>query len=106
MSPPLSVGDLPMASSFPVAYDISMLFDPEMQQPHAGATQQHPPPTVVHQRQQRQVDDDHFMEGCSPTSIARGGGNGGLEAIAGEFMLPYLGRPSPTSSAIGNPLFE
>ncbi|KAK4741296.1 hypothetical protein SAY87_024884 [Trapa incisa] len=63
---PLSTIDIPTTSSFPTAYDISMLFDPAMQQSPLECMQQHPPPrAVIHQSQQRQMDPSHFMEGCS-----------------------------------------
>ncbi|KAK4788545.1 hypothetical protein SAY86_019864 [Trapa natans] len=106
MPSPLSIADLPAASSFPAAYDISMLFDPLMQQPSAGGVtqQQHtppppppppPPPAAIRHSQHRQMDPRHFMVGCSPTSAAREGGNGDLQALARELIHRHGSTSQP-----------
>lgn len=76
--PPLSIADLPSASSVPAAYDLSSLFDPMMQ------------PSWPNMQQQRQMDIRQF--GGSGGSSGTGGGD--LQALARE-LLHRRGSPPP-----------
>ncbi|KAH9733032.1 LOB domain-containing protein 18 [Citrus sinensis] len=69
-APPLSISDLPSASSMPATYDLSTLFDPMVQ----------PAPWAM---QQRQMDPRQF-------------GGGDLQAMARE-LLHRQGSPPPGS---------
>lgn len=77
--PPLSIADLPSASSMPAAYDLSSLFDP-MVQPSWAAMQQ------------RQMDPRQF--GGNSSSSPTGGGD--LQALARE-LLHRRRSPPPGS---------
>ncbi|CAK7347928.1 unnamed protein product [Dovyalis caffra] len=76
--PPLSIADLPSASSIPAAYDLSSLFDP-MVQPSWSM-------------QQRQMDPRQF--GGSGGSSGTSGGD--LQSLARE-LLHRRGSPPPGS---------
>ncbi|XWS45947.1 hypothetical protein CRYUN_Cryun14cG0023000 [Craigia yunnanensis] len=85
-SPPLSISDLPSASSMPATYDLSSLFDPMVQPSWA--------------MQQRQFDPRQLGESGSSSSTGRGD----LQALARELLhrqgspqLPCT-DPSPSSS--------
>lgn len=69
--PPLSISDLPSASSLPATYDLSSLFDPMAQPAWA--------------MQQQRLDHRQFAGGG-------GGGGGGSSAAAGEGDLQALAR--------------
>ncbi|XP_050237352.1 LOB domain-containing protein 18-like [Mercurialis annua] len=87
-SPPLSISDLPSASSVPATYDLSSLFDPMTQSSWA--------------MQQRQTDPRQFCGGNSGSSLAitgggSGGGGGDLQSLARE-LLHRHGSPPPSIS--------
>ncbi|KAJ0053832.1 hypothetical protein Pint_00262 [Pistacia integerrima] len=73
--PPLSISDLPSASSMPATYDLSSLFDPMVQPSWA--------------MQQRQMDPRQYGGPCSSPT---GGGGGDLQALARE-LLHRQGSP-------------
>ncbi|KAI3428990.1 LOB domain-containing protein [Psidium guajava] len=75
--PPLSIADLPSASSIPATYDLSSLFDPMAQ--------------AAWMVPQRQIDPCQF-EGGGGSSSAAGGGD--LNALARE-LLRRQGSPPP-----------
>ncbi|KAJ4727108.1 putative LOB domain-containing protein [Melia azedarach] len=75
--PPLSISDLPTASSTPATYDLSSLFDPMVQPPWA--------------MQQRQIDPRQFGGTCSSSM-----GGGDLQSLARE-LLHRQGSPPPGS---------
>ncbi|XWS35694.1 hypothetical protein CRYUN_Cryun20dG0018400 [Craigia yunnanensis] len=87
-SPPLSISDLPSASSMPATYDLWSLFDPMVQSSWA--------------MQQRQNDPRQFRGNGSSSST----GSGDLQALARELLhrqaspqLPYTdASASPSSS--------
>lgn len=75
--PPLSISDLPSASSMPPTYDLSSLFDPMV----------HPSSWPI--PQQRQVDPRQFGGSRGLTDIpltAGGSGGGDLQALARELL--------------------
>ncbi|XWS32312.1 hypothetical protein CRYUN_Cryun23aG0148900 [Craigia yunnanensis] len=72
--PPLSISDLPSASSVPATYDLSSLFDPMVQPSWA--------------MQQRQIDPRQFGGSGSSSST----GSGDLQALARE-LLHRQGSP-------------
>ncbi|KAF3439972.1 hypothetical protein FNV43_RR18250 [Rhamnella rubrinervis] len=82
--PPLTIADLPSASSVPVTYDLSSLFEPMVQ------------PWVM---QQRPVDPRQFGGGSVSSSTSGGGcggggGNGGdLQALARELLNRHGSPP-------------
>ncbi|KAK8487283.1 hypothetical protein V6N11_012787 [Hibiscus sabdariffa] len=84
---PLSISDLPSASSVPATYDLSSLFDPMVQ----------PSWTM----QQRQIDPRQF--GGSGSTSLTGGGSGDLQALARE-LLHRQGSPQlPCTDASPSP---
>ncbi|XVE76985.1 hypothetical protein DITRI_Ditri13aG0025200 [Diplodiscus trichospermus] len=84
-TPPLSISDLPSASSVPATYDLSSLFDPMM--PSSWAMQQ------------RQIDPRQF--GGSGSSSTTGGGD--LQSLARE-LLHRQGSPQlPCTDASPSP---
>ncbi|XVF79901.1 hypothetical protein PTKIN_Ptkin15bG0027900 [Pterospermum kingtungense] len=83
-SPPLSISDLPSASSVPATYDLSSLFDPIVQPSWA-------------MQQQRQNDPRQF--GGSGSSSTPTTGSGDLQSLARE-LLHRQGSPQlPCSDA-------
>lgn len=82
--PPLSIADLPSASSVPATYDLSSLFDPMVQ-----------PSWPM---QQRPMDPRQL--GGSGSSSSAGGGD--LQALARE-LLHRHGTPSPGSVPCSSP---
>ena len=76
--PPLSISDLPSASSIPAAYDLSSLFDPMVQPSWA--------------MQQRQVDPRQYGGTCS--SATGGGGSGDLQSLARELLQRQASTPT------------
>ncbi|XVF22697.1 hypothetical protein REPUB_Repub12eG0193300 [Reevesia pubescens] len=82
--PPLSISDLPSASSVPPTYDLSSLFDPMVQPSWA--------------MQQRQIDPRQFGGSGSSTT-----GSGDLQALARE-LLHRQGSPQlPCTDASPSP---
>ncbi|KAF5732962.1 LOB domain-containing protein 18-like [Tripterygium wilfordii] len=82
--PPLSISDLPPASSMPTSYDLSFLFDPLTVQSSWAM-------------QQRQMDSRQYGDGggsSTATSVGRGGG-GDLQALARELLHRHSGTTSP-----------
>lgn len=69
--PPLSIADLPMASSVPATYDLSTLFDLAVQ-----------PTWAMQQLQQRQHIDPRHLVGGSPAA----GGSSDLQSLAGQLL--------------------
>ncbi|XVE73999.1 hypothetical protein DITRI_Ditri11bG0163900 [Diplodiscus trichospermus] len=85
VQPPLSISDLPSASSVPASYDLSSLFDPMVQSSWA--------------MQQRQIDPRQF--GGSGSSASTGSGD--LQALARE-LLHRQGSPQlPCTDASPSP---
>ncbi|XP_022757103.1 LOB domain-containing protein 18 [Durio zibethinus] len=83
--PPLSISDLPSASSVPATYDLSSLFDPMVQPSWA--------------MQQRQIDPRQFGGSGSSSST----GCGDLQALARE-LLHRQGSPQlPCTDASSSP---
>lgn len=85
--PPLSIADLPSASTVPTTYDLSSLFEPMVQ------------PWVM---QQRPMDPRQF--GSSGSSSGAGGGSGDLQALARELLHrhgspPHGSMPCPDASS-------
>ncbi|KAF8380418.1 hypothetical protein HHK36_027904 [Tetracentron sinense] len=82
--PPVSIADLPSASSMPTTFDLSTLFDPLVQ----------PPWTM----QQRQMDIGQFR---SPPDNPASSGGGDLQALARELLhrqRSMVGSGSATST--------
>ncbi|KDP28744.1 hypothetical protein JCGZ_14515 [Jatropha curcas] len=88
---PLSISDLPSASSMPATYDLSSLFDPITQ----------PSWTM----QQRQMDPRQFGGSSTSSSPAISGG-GDLQSLARELLLRH-GSPQrgsmPCSGSLSSP---
>lgn len=79
MGPPLSIADLPSASSIPATYDLSSLFDPMAQ--------------AAWMVPQRQIDFRQFEGSCGGGGSSAAGG-GDLNALARE-LLRRQGSPPP-----------
>ncbi|XP_044501298.1 LOB domain-containing protein 18-like [Mangifera indica] len=95
-SPPLSISDLPSASSMPATYDLSSLFEPMVQVQPSWAMQQ-----------QRQMDPRQFGGPCSSTTSVGGGGD--LQALARElFHRPGSSPPRsvPCTDVSSSPSFS
>ncbi|KAK9910728.1 hypothetical protein M0R45_034678 [Rubus argutus] len=94
--PPLSIADLPSASSMPTSYDLSSLFEP-MVQPTAWVMQQR---ALLHNQ------NLHFGGGSGGSSSGGGGGSGDLQALARELLHRHSASPSgsvPCSEASPSP---
>ncbi|KAM7261116.1 hypothetical protein ACFE04_026591 [Oxalis oulophora] len=83
--PPLSISDLPSATSFPTTYDLSSLFDPMAQ----------PSWAMQYQQQQRQIDPRQF--GCNISSSSTGVGGGDLHMLARELLHRHGSPPTGTT---------
>ncbi|XP_071724368.1 LOB domain-containing protein 30-like [Rutidosis leptorrhynchoides] len=89
--PPLSISDLPSATSLPATYDLSSLFDPMMQQQPSWSMQQ--------QHHQRQNMDPRHQFGCNVSSSMPGGSGGDLHTLARE-LLHRQGSSPPISPSL------
>ncbi|KAF2282661.1 hypothetical protein GH714_043771 [Hevea brasiliensis] len=85
-SPPLSIADLPSASSVPTTYDLSSLFDP-MTQPSWAM-------------QQRQMDPRQFGGSTGSSSATSGGGD--LQSLARELLHRNGSPPQGSMSCTGS----
>lgn len=81
--PPLSISDLPSASSLPATYDLSSLFDPMAQPAWA--------------MQQQRLDHRQFAGGGGGSSTAPGEGD--LQALARELLLRHGAPPCSDASS-------
>ncbi|PSS24169.1 LOB domain-containing protein [Actinidia chinensis var. chinensis] len=88
LTPPLlSISDLPSASSMPVNYDLSSLFEPILLQPPSWPMQH------------RQVDPPHFRASTAPPSLAGSRSSGDLQELARELLDRHGSPPVPCSEA-------
>lgn len=87
--PPLSISDLPSASSVPATYDLSSLFDPILVQSSSWAMQQ------------RQIDPGQFGGSGSISSISTGSGD--LQALARELLHRHGSPQLPCTDASSSP---
>ena len=82
--PPVSISDLPSASSLPVTYDLSSLFDPMAQPAWA--------------MQQQRLDHRQFSSGGAGGSSTTAG-EGDLQALARSLLHRHGGPPCSNASS-------
>ncbi|OAY49295.1 LOB domain-containing protein 18 [Manihot esculenta] len=84
--PPLSIADLPSASSLPATYDLSSLFDPLAQPSWA--------------MQQRQMDPRQFSGSTGSSALTSGGGD--LQSLARELLHRHGSPPQGSMPCTGS----